>query len=50
MSTSDAGENSQKGNSGEESSASFEKVEEKDTGFSSKRNLDRETEEPFTKK
>ena len=50
MSTSDAGEDSQKGISDEESSASFEKVEEKDTGFSSKTNLDRETEEPFTKK
>ena len=33
-----------------ESSASFETVEEKDIGFSSKRNLDRETEEPCTKK
>ena len=50
MSTSDAGENSQKDNSDEESSASFEKVEEKDTGFSSKRNLDREAEKTCTKK
>ena len=50
MSTSDAGANSKKDNSDEESSASFETVEEKDTGFSSKRNLDRETEEPSTKK
>ena len=50
MSTSDAGENSQKDNSDEEYSASFEKVEEKDTGFSSKRNLDREAEKTCTKK
>ena len=50
MSTSDAGAISRKDASDEESSASFETVEEKDTGFSSKRNLDRETEEPSTKK
>ena len=50
MSTSDAGENSQNDNSDEESSASFETVEEKDIGFSSKRNIDRGNEEPCTKK
>ena len=50
VSTSKAGINLQNGNSHEESSASFETVEEKDAGFSCKRNLDRETEEPSTKK
>ena len=50
MSTSKAGTNSQKDNSDEESSASFEIVEEKDTGFPSKRNLGREAEESCTKK
>ena len=50
MSTSGAGEDTQKDNSDDESSASFEKVEETNTGLSSKRNLDRETEEPCTKK
>ena len=50
MSTSGAGEDTQKDNSDDESSASFEKVEETNTGLSSKRNLERETEEPCTKK
>ena len=48
ISTSEAGTNSQKDNSDEESSASFETVEEEDTGFSAKRNKDREAEEPCT--
>ena len=50
MSTSEAGSNSQNSNSDEESSVSFETVEEKDTGFSSKRNIEREDEEPTNKK
>ena len=50
MSTSEAGSNSQNSNSDEESSVSFETVEEKDTGFSSKRNIEREDEEPANKK
>ena len=50
MSTSDAGTNLQKGNSDEESSASFVTVEEKDTGFSSKRNIDKGDVEPRQKK
>ena len=50
MSTSEAGSNSQNSNSDQESSVSFETVEEKDTGFSSKRNIEREDEEPTNKK
>ena len=50
MSTSEAGTNSKKDNSDEESSASFKTVEEKDTGFSLKRNIDKEAEERCTKK
>ena len=50
MSTSEAGTNFQKDNSDEESSASFETVEEKDTGCSSERNLHREAEKPSSKK
>ena len=43
MSTSEAGENSQKGDSDEESSATFETVAENDVGFSSKRNQQEES-------
>ena len=50
MSTSGAGTNFQKDNSDEKSSASFETVEEKDTGCLSERNLHREVEKPSTKK
>ena len=50
MSTSEAGTNSQKDNPDEESSASFVTVEEKETSFSSKRNIDQEAEEPRLKK
>ena len=50
MSTSEAETNSQKDNSDEEFSASFKTAEEKDSGFSSKRNIDREAEEPCMKK
>ena len=50
MSTSEAGENSQKGDSDEESSATFETVAENDVGFSSKRNQQEESCEPCHKK
>ena len=50
MSTSEAATNSQKDNTDAEFSASFETVEEKDTGFSHERNIDREAKEPYTKK
>ena len=46
MSTSETGTNLQNDISDEESSVSFDTVEEKDTGFSSKRNIEREGEEP----
>ena len=49
MSTSDTRTNSQKDISDEESSVSFITVEEKDTGFSSKRNIERQGEEPTNK-
>ena len=50
MCTSEAGSNSQNGNSDEESSVSFVTMEEKDTGFSSKRNIKRADDEPTNKK
>ena len=50
MSTSETEGNSQKGDSDEESSASFKTVEEKDVGFSSKRNRQEEAGEPCHKK
>ena len=50
MSTSEAGANSQKGDSDEESSATFETVAENDIGFSSKRNRQEEPCEPCHKK
>ena len=50
MSTSEAGTNSQKGDSDEESSTSFQTVEEKDVGFSSKTNWQEERGEPCHKK
>ena len=50
MSTSETGANSQKGDSDEESSATFETVAENDVGFSSKRNRQEETCEPCHKK
>ena len=49
-STSETEGNSQKGDSNEESSASFQTVEEKDVGFSSKRNRQEEAGEPCHKK
>ena len=49
MFTSEAGSNSQNNNSDEESSVSFETVETQ-KGFSSKRNIEREDEEPTNKK
>ena len=50
MSTSDTESNSQKDLSDDRSDASFETVEEKDIGFTSKRNIDRECEPPTSKK
>ena len=50
MSTSKVGGNLQRDISDLESPESFVTVEEKDTGFSSKRNIDQEAEEPSTKK
>ena len=50
MSTSETGANSQKSDSDEESSATFETVAENDVGFSSKRNQQEETCEPCHKK
>ena len=50
MSTSDTDSNSQKDLSDDRSDASFETVEEKDIGFTSKRNIDRECEPPTSKK
>ena len=50
MSTSEAATNLQKGVSDEESSAGFETVEEKEVGFSSKRNRQEEKDEPFHQK
>ena len=49
MSTFETMTNSQKDISDEESSVSFVTVEEKDTGFSSKRNIERQGEEPTNK-
>ena len=50
MSTSETGTSSQRGDSDEESSTSFQTVEEKDVGFSSKTNRQEETGEPCHKK
>ena len=49
MSTFETMTNSQKDISDEESSVSFVTVEEKDTGFSSKRNIEWQGEEPTNK-
>ena len=50
MSRSETGANSQIGNSDDKSSASFKTVEEKNVGFSSKRNRQEETDKPCHKK
>ena len=50
MSTSDTDSNSQKDFSDDRSDASFETVEEKDIGFTSKRNIENECEPPTSKK
>ena len=50
MSTSNTEANSQKDPSDDESDASFATVEEKDTGFTSKRNIQIEGEKPTNKK
>ena len=50
MSTSNTETNSQKDPSDDESDASFATVEEKDTGFTSKRNIQIEGEKPTNKK
>ena len=50
MPSCDAGSNSENGNSDVESSLSFVTVEEKDTSFSLKQNIEREDDEPTNKK
>ena len=50
MSTSNTETNSQKDLSDDRSDASFETVEEKDIGFTSKRNIKTECDEPTNKK
>ena len=50
MPSCDAGSNSENGNSHVESSLSFVTVEEKDTSFSLKQNIEREDDEPTNKK
>ena len=50
MSTSETDKNSQKDLSDDGSDASFETVEEKDVAFFSKRNIDKEGEQPSMKK
>ena len=50
MSTSNTDSNSQKDLSDDRSDASFQTVEEKDIGFTSKRNIDTESEAPTSKK
>ena len=49
MSTSNPGTNLQKGNSDEESSGTFVTLEQKDTGFSPKRNIEKDDVEPRQK-